>query len=107
MRRPVAREHSTRSYGRGWETRRRGAAAAGDPRPSPTAFAGGVAFAFRRSWLTVGSARCYIVRHRSSPARQRTTTMAHTQRRQFLKDLLVTLARGTGTVVLASAATAS
>jgi rSAM-associated Gly-rich repeat protein len=31
--------------------------------------------------------------------------MAHSQRRQFLKDLLGGLARGTGTVVLATAAT--
>jgi rSAM-associated Gly-rich repeat protein len=34
------------------------------------------------------------------------TTMAHPHRRQFLKDLLGTLARGAGTIVLASAATA-
>ena len=32
--------------------------------------------------------------------------MAHSPRRQFLKDLLGTLAQGAGTVVLASAATA-
>ncbi len=32
--------------------------------------------------------------------------MTHSPRRQFLKDLLVTLAQGAGTVVLASAATA-
>jgi hypothetical protein len=32
--------------------------------------------------------------------------MTHSHRRQFLKDLLGTLVRGTGTVVLASAATA-
>jgi rSAM-associated Gly-rich repeat protein len=34
------------------------------------------------------------------------TTMSHTHRRQFLKDLLGTLVAGAGTVVLASAATA-
>jgi rSAM-associated Gly-rich repeat protein len=32
--------------------------------------------------------------------------MAHSNRRQFLKDLLATLAQGTGAIVLASAATA-
>src|SRR5262249_21271038 len=32
--------------------------------------------------------------------------MAHSHRRQFLKDLLRTLAQGAGTIVLASAATA-
>ena len=32
--------------------------------------------------------------------------MAHSHRRQFLKDLLGTLAQGAGTIVLASAATA-
>jgi rSAM-associated Gly-rich repeat protein len=40
------------------------------------------------------------------PPCQRTTIMAHSHRRQFLKDLLGTLAQGAGTIVLASAATA-
>src|SRR5262249_4608370 len=36
---------------------------------------------------------------------KRTTIMAHSQRRQFLKDLLGTMVQGAGTVVLASVAT--
>jgi rSAM-associated Gly-rich repeat protein len=39
-------------------------------------------------------------------ADERTTIMTHSHRRQFLKDLLGTLAQGAGTIVLASAATA-
>jgi rSAM-associated Gly-rich repeat protein len=40
------------------------------------------------------------------PPGKRTTIMAPSHRRQFLKDLLGTLAQGAGTIVLASAATA-
>jgi rSAM-associated Gly-rich repeat protein len=53
------------------------------------------------------SRRWYIAPTTLLRSRNRTTIMAHSQRRQFLKDLLKTLAQGTGTVVLASAATAT
>src|SRR5262245_28403356 len=57
-------------------------------------------------WLTHGTTRCYIVPTVICPPIQRTTIMAHTDRRQFLKDFLAVLAQGTGTIVLASVATA-
>jgi rSAM-associated Gly-rich repeat protein len=44
--------------------------------------------------------------HLHFPPNKRTTIMVHPHRRQFLKDLLGTLAQGAGTIVLASAATA-
>jgi hypothetical protein len=47
----------------------------------------------------------YIARTPILSPIKRTTTMAHSHRRQFLKDLLGTLAQGAGTIVLASAAT--
>jgi rSAM-associated Gly-rich repeat protein len=50
--------------------------------------------------------RWYIARTTILPPGKRTTIMAHPHRRQFLKDLLGTLAQGAGTIVLASAATA-
>jgi rSAM-associated Gly-rich repeat protein len=49
--------------------------------------------------------RAYIAHIHFLPSHKRTTTMADSLRRQFLKDLLGTLA-GAGTVVLASATTA-
>jgi rSAM-associated Gly-rich repeat protein len=50
--------------------------------------------------------RWYIAPTVNPPPAQRMTIMAHSPRRQFLKDLLKTLAQGTGSIVLASAATA-
>src|SRR5690348_10813935 len=50
--------------------------------------------------------RWYIAPTLILPSGKRATLMAHSPRRQFLKDLLGTLAQGAGTVVLASAATA-
>jgi hypothetical protein len=50
--------------------------------------------------------RGYIAPTIILPPGKRTTIMARSDRRQFLKDLLGSLARGAGTVVLASAATA-
>jgi rSAM-associated Gly-rich repeat protein len=56
--------------------------------------------------LTPDSGRWYIVPTNILPPGNRTNTMAHSQRRQFLKDLLSTLAQGAGSIVIASAATA-
>jgi rSAM-associated Gly-rich repeat protein len=56
--------------------------------------------------VEVGFRRWYIARTLILPPDNRTTTMAQPHRRQFLKDLLGTLAQGAGTVVLAAAATA-
>jgi len=50
--------------------------------------------------------RWYIAPTIILPPGKGTTIMAHTHRRQFLKDLLGTLAQGAGTIVLASAAAA-
>jgi rSAM-associated Gly-rich repeat protein len=50
--------------------------------------------------------RWYIAPTILLPPGKRMTIMAHSHRRQFLKDLLGTLAQGAGTIVLASAATA-
>ena len=54
--------------------------------------------------VEVGFRRWYIARTTILPPGKRTTIMAHPHRRQFLKDLLGTLAQGAGTIVLASAA---
>ena len=51
--------------------------------------------------------RWYIAPTIILPPGKGTTIMAHTHRRQFLKDLLGTLAQATGTIVLASAAAAT
>jgi hypothetical protein len=50
--------------------------------------------------------RSYIASTIILPPGKRTTIMAHSHRRQFLKEFLGTLAQGAGTIVLASAATA-
>jgi hypothetical protein len=50
--------------------------------------------------------RWYIAGTIIPPPGKRTTIMADSHRRQFLKDLLGTLAGGAGTIVLASAAAA-
>jgi hypothetical protein len=54
------------------------------------------------AWLR----RWYIAPTIFLPTGKRTTIMAHSHRRQFLKDLLGTLAQGAGAIVLASAAAA-
>ncbi|HJZ56801.1 MAG TPA: GrrA/OscA1 family cyclophane-containing rSAM-modified RiPP, partial [Gemmataceae bacterium] len=53
-----------------------------------------------------GHARWYIVSALFFPPFKGATIMSHSHRRQFLKNFLGTLARGAGTVVLASAAAA-
>jgi hypothetical protein len=50
--------------------------------------------------------RGYITCTNFLPPNKRTSIMAHSNRRQFLKNLLGSLAQGAGTIVLASAATA-
>jgi hypothetical protein len=53
-----------------------------------------------------GFPRGYTTSTHLLAADNRVTIMAHSNRRQFLKDLLGTLAQGAGTIVLATSATA-
>jgi rSAM-associated Gly-rich repeat protein len=77
----------------------------GGPKSTSKFSAGQVSFGTTREVIDASGPSSYIVPTLIEPPFPRTTTMTSPERRQFLKDVLGVLAKGTGTIVLASAAT--